>query len=175
MSQEDRREHLRQRTTETAALVRRAAQKLEARRSEPLEPGDLVLSPRTEDLPIEWLVLEKIETHPVQLIVAPVDTMALYGPTDVQLSRADTGGPVVARCGYPVRIAAELLSSRDRTGRVDAESLALAQSRCREPDRLAGMPTADELGSQPDYQDWIADVVQPACDRLLYPRPELRA
>ncbi len=167
MSHEDRRELLRRRTAERAALNRRATQRLDARRGEPLEPGDLVLSTRTEDLPIEWLVLEKTGTDPVQLVVAPVDAMALYGPADVQLSRAETGGPVIARCGYAARIAADLLSPRYRTGRVDALALALARERCRESSsRLAGRSVTDELGSQPDYQDWIEDVVLPACERL---------
>ena len=169
----DRREHLRRRTAEAAALHRRAAQRLDARRGEPLEPGDLVLSTRTQDLPIEWLVLERSDTDPAWLVVAPVDTMALYGPTDAQLSRAETGGPVVARCGHPVRLASDRLNARHRTGRVDAESLALALARYREAaDRLADRSLTDEQGGQPDYQDWVEDVLEPARDRLGAEDPE---
>ena len=166
MSHENRRELLRQRTAHRAALHRRAAQGIDGRQGEPLEPGDLALSTQTKDLPVEWLVLARTATDPNHLMVAPVDTMALYGPADVQLFRAETGGPIVARCGHVARVAADLLSPRYRTGAVDSEALARALERHRESaDPLTG-ESMNELGSQPDYQDWIEDVVLPACARL---------
>ena len=62
------------------------------------QPGEIYLSHRTANFPVEWLVLA---TEGKKIRVVPVDDFPLVGRTDVELSRNSLKGVAIARCGHP--------------------------------------------------------------------------
>ena len=98
----------------------------------------------------------------------PADTNPLRGPGDVWIGPDTPSGPLCLRCRHDVEVPASALDAGHRTGRVDAETLALALAAVRDHEQgtLDPGPTARETAEDPEYQDWEGTVLAPAAETV---------
>jgi hypothetical protein len=128
-------------------------------------PGDLYTLAETAGLPVEWLVVERTRDH-CRLVAA--DTNPALGSTDVPVPADMEGGPLSVRCAVSVQIDLETLRRGERTGTVDPEILESVRRRLEE------LATGSlDAAPDPELEDWIAEVLEPARAALLL--PELKA
>jgi hypothetical protein len=157
-----RRERLAQATRERSEELARARQ---PGNTGPAAPGDLFVLPATSDFPVEWAVLER---GPGDLWLAvPADAGPRAGSADVAVPAGEPGGPLSLRCGFAVSLDAGLLSPELRTGRLAGDTVTEALHRIRraESGALEPSPLAEEVDADPEYQDWVRDVLEPARER----------
>jgi hypothetical protein len=145
------------RAEEAAALARR--------QGEPPERGDLFLAPRTRAFAVEWLVLER---RGGRLLVIPADTQPLAGTGDVRLSARAPSGPLTLRCRHAAWVEERALAGAARSGRLAAGDVDRARARqaAAEAGEVDGEVLEQEVDLDPEYQDWIAEVVAPAREAL---------
>lgn len=165
-----RREQLRLRTGEALARLVEAG----AERTGPPRPGDLYVLAGTGEL--EWAVLLRAAGG---CLLVPADTHPLAGSDDVAVDRESPSGPLNLRCGFAVWIDAKRLAGAKRSGFVGADVVARAQAKLAESadpgDRA--LPAELEADRDPEYEDWVRDVLEPARDALteeVRPQPRVR-
>ena len=133
---------LRARTRDAVARWRadRAAKNL---MEGPLEPGDLVVLPRLDVPPVEWLVLggQRGDRRPV----VPVDTLPFRGRHDLILE-----GDSIARREGKVWLPTKVLGTGRRVGRVGDGALDRLNRGVEEPP-----PALLSSDSEPEYKEWI--------------------
>ena len=130
------------------------------------QPGEIYLSRRTAEFPVEWLVLA---TEGKRLQVVPVDDYPLVGSKDVELSRTAHLGTAVARCGLEAWTPAVAFAPELRTavlegaefGRLWERREAVASGKL-EPTLLEEVTDGD-----PEYQSWVGDTLRQAVEALL--------
>lgn len=157
-----RRERLAQATRERSEELARAQK---TGNTGPAVPGDLFVLPATSDFPVEWAVLER---GPGNLWLAvPADAGPRAGSADVAVPAGEPGGPLSLRCRFAVSLEAALLSPELRTGRLAGETVTEALHRIRQAESgdLEPSPLAEEVDADPEYQDWVRDVLAPARER----------
>lgn len=134
---------------------------LEQRRGRAPEPGEIFVLSETAELPVEWALLE---ARPKAFLAIPADTQPLAGSRDFALGANVLSGPLVLRCGHAAEIAASRLRPELRTGLLDPHSLAAARS--LQAALAAGTAAEDPLGEEvdrdPEYRDWVEEVLDPA-------------
>lgn len=134
---------------------------LEQRRGHAPEAGEIFVLPETAELPVEWALLE---TRPKAFLAIPVDTQPLAGSRDFALGSHVLSGPLSLRCGHAVEINAARLRPELRTGLLDPHSLAAA--RALQTALAAGTAAEDPMGEEvdrdPEYRDWVEEVLDPA-------------
>lgn len=140
-----------------AALER----ELEQRRGRAPEPGEIFVLSETAELPVEWALLE---ARPKAFLAIPADTQPLAGSRDFALSASVLSGPLVLRCGHAVEIAPSRLRPELRTGLLDPRSLAAARSlqKALADGTAAEDPMGEEIDRDPEYRDWVEEVLDPA-------------
>jgi hypothetical protein len=159
-------EHRRRREA-LAARARDRASRSEAelarRHGQPAGPGDLFVLPATADLPVEWAVLEQ-RSGDRRVLTVPADTQPLCGTADVEVAADSAGGPLSLRCRFGVWLDAALFDPELRSGALAPETVAAALDRRRQVEQgaLAPSPLAEEVDADPEYQDWIRAVAEPA-------------
>jgi hypothetical protein len=140
-----------------AALER----ELNRRRGRAPEPGEIFVLSETAELPVEWVLLE---ARPKAFLAIPADSQPLAGSRDFALGANVLSGPLVLRCGHAVEIAASRIRPELRTGLLDPHSLAAARS--LQAALAAGTAAEDPLGEEvdrdPEYRDWVEEVLDPA-------------
>ena len=131
----------------------------------PPEAGELVLFPETADLPVEWAVLGRDPGRPGLVLVVPADTNPQAGTTDVEVPEGSPVAPLALRCAFGVWIGEARLDTARRTGDVlDPEDVSAARRvwEARERGEPVGSLLAEEVDVDPEYRDWIEDVLLPA-------------
>jgi hypothetical protein len=144
------------------APAERRAVREEGRRP---EPGDLVLFPETAGLPVEWAVLGPAPGRPGMVLVVPADTHLKVGTGDVEVPEDSPLAPLVLRCAFGVQLGEVLLAKAHHTGDALAQEDVSAARRiweARERGEPVGSLLTQEVDADPDYQDWIEDVLLPA-------------
>ncbi|MFL6194844.1 MAG: hypothetical protein ACJ75H_11780 [Thermoanaerobaculia bacterium] len=140
----------------------RLAQALRPRGGEPAGPGDLFVLQATAGLPVEWAVLEREPDG--RWLAVPADAGPRAGSADVEVAAGEPGGPLSLRCRFAASLGAALLSPELRTGRLAEEAVAEALHRVRQI--ASGVqepsPLEEEVDADPEYQDWVRDVLAPA-------------
>lgn len=129
------------------------------------EVGELVLFPETADLPVEWAVLGRDPDRPGLVLVVPADTYTKAGTADVEVSEGSPVAPLTLRCAFGTWIGEARLSTARRTGDVlDSQDVSAARRvwEARERGEPVGSLLAEEVDADPEYQDWIEDVLVPA-------------
>jgi hypothetical protein len=125
-------------------------------------PGDLFVLAESADFAVEWLLVERERRGRCRIVVT--DTNPLLGLADVALPSESPGGPLSVRCAVGLSIAVESLKRGQRTGALAAEDLDRVRQRCQEQD--AGVLADSRLGAagepDPDYEDWLDEVLLPA-------------
>ncbi len=161
-------EHQRQ----LAATVEAAAE-LNARRAagperaaEPPRPGEVFLSRRTADFPVEWLIIEADGDGGARVV--PVDEHPYAGSRDLELSPVSLGGAGVVRCDLDAELDASVLEPELRTATLTETELDRVRRKCRaiagetlEPSLLEEVVDGD-----PEYHRWRAGTLRPALDAL---------
>ena len=134
---------------------------LEQRRGRAPEPGEIFVLPETAELPVEWALLE---ARPKAFLAIPADTQPLAGSRDFALGPHVLSGPLTLRCGHPVEIAAARLRPELRTGLLDPHSLAAVRSLQTALARgtASDDPMGEEVDRDPEYRDWVEEVLDPA-------------
>ncbi len=147
--------------TEGSALRAALASELERRRGHAPEPGEIFVLTETAELPVEWALLE---ARPLAFLAVPADVQPLAGSRDLALGANVLSGPLVLRCGHAVLIAAARLRPELRTGLLDPATLTAA--RALHAILAAGTADLDPLGEEidrdPEYRDWVEEVLDPA-------------
>jgi hypothetical protein len=140
------------------AKHRQTAGELDPRGGEPPAPGDLFVAAATREFPVEWLVVELAPRPPARWLVLPADTNPLLGSADLALPTGAAAGPLSLRCRYGVWLACGALDPALRTGRVAPEVVAGALRR----HGLTGTPPDLPADGDPEYEDWVDEVLDPA-------------
>jgi hypothetical protein len=143
-------------------------------RGGPPEPGDLFVLAATEDLPVEWAILDG-RPGSGELLAVPADTNPLTGSGDVEVPATEPGGPLSLRCRFATWLDAGLFRPDLRSGSLAAETVAEARQRVRRVDlgALEPSPLAEEVDAESEYRDWIRDVPERARALALAARPGL--
>lgn len=131
----------------------------------PPETGDLVLFPETADLPVEWAVLGGDPGRPGFVLVVPADTHLKVGTADVEVPGDSPLAPLILRCAFGVQLGEARLATAHRTGDALAPEDVSAVRRvweARERGEPVGSLLTQEVDADPEYQDWIEDVLIPA-------------
>lgn len=164
MDLQTRREDLRRRTAE--ALDRLAE---EGPSGGAPSAGDLYVLARAGDGPLEWAVLYRAAGR---CLVVPADSFPLAGSSDVAVNRTAASGPLRLRCAFAVWIDAKLLDGRERSGFVAAGVVEEARAKLAavEDGEVSALPSELEADRDPEYEDWIDEVVAPGRDALVEER-----
>lgn len=130
----------------------------------PPEPGDLVLFSETATLPVEWAVLGSDPGRPGLVLVVPADTNPKAGTADIEVSEESAIAPLTLRCGFGVWIGEARLRTARRTDVLDPQDVAAARQvwEARERGEPVGSLLAEEVDADPEYRDWIEDVLVPS-------------
>jgi hypothetical protein len=128
-------------------------------------PHELVLFPETADLPVEWAVLGRDPGRPGLVLVVPADTYTKKGTADVAVPDGSPLAPLTLRCGFGAWIDEARLKTARRTGDVlDSQGAAAARQLWddRERGESVGSLLTEEVDADPEYKDWIDEVLVPA-------------
>lgn len=116
---------------------------------------------------LAWAALHREAGDGARLLLVAADVNPLVGSGDVAV--ADPGiGALTLRCRFAVRASEHDLGPATLLGTLPAEPLARAEARWQEiaEGRSVGTFTEQETEEDPEYQDWIDDVVRPAVGKL---------
>lgn len=127
-------------------------------------PGDVVVSERTANFDVEWAVLAREPERPGQLLAVVADGQPIVGSADIEIPATSPGGPLVLRCRWGGWIDAEVLAPAARTASLDSNDVARARHRQGEVEReaVSGSILALEVDDDPDYRDWVSEILEPA-------------
>jgi hypothetical protein len=156
--------------SEAIAAGKQAAAALERAGGRQAGPGDLFVVRETAEFPVEWLVVESARRDPRLLYLVPADTNPLLGSADWAIAAGPATGPLALRCRYGVWLDASHLDPALHAGRLAPEALAPAARRCAAirdgspaaAGAAAGSPAGGDADDDPEYEDWLAEVVAPA-------------
>lgn len=137
----------------------------------PPEPGDLFVLRATEDLPVEWAILDR--RPPGELLAVPADANPLAGGADVEVPASAPGGPLCLRCRFAVWLRPGLFEPELRSGTLEPETVAEARQQVRrvEAGTLEPSPLAEETDADSEYRDWLLEVPERARALALAARP----
>jgi hypothetical protein len=140
----------------------------------PPEPGDLFVFAETAGFPIEWAVLDVQAGGHGELLAVPADTNPLAGSADVEVPAGEPGGPLNLRCRFALRLDALRFDPARRTGALESEAIARALRKRAdlESGEVHASPLAYEADADPEYEDWVREVLVPAHAALSQPAAE---
>jgi hypothetical protein len=138
------------------------------------EVGDLYVLAETADFPVEWAILDRRTGNPERLLAVPADTNPLAGSADVEVLANEPAGPLSLRCRFGLWVDAARFDPSRRTGALtpDAVARALARRGELEAGESAASPFAWEADADPEYEDWVREVLVPAHAALARPLAE---
>jgi hypothetical protein len=129
--------------------------------------GQVLALPELGEPRLAWAVLRREEGESERLLLVAADVNPLVGPGDVSVT-GPVASPLTLRCRFAVSMSEREIGAATLLGTLPPEALALADSRWQAIS--AGRPTGtfseQETEEDPEYQDWIEDVVRPAAGKL---------
>lgn len=166
MSSDERWQQLRQKTGEAAARQAAVRRELAQRGTEPPRPGDVYVLRETADFPVEWAVLEG-GGDAGRLRLVPADANPQAGTSDLSVAAAD-GGPLTLRCAFATWRPAADLASAQRVRQLPPSVVAAARRLCEAvaAGEAEGSLLAQEVDDDPEYEEWLGEVVAPATATL---------
>jgi hypothetical protein len=134
----------------------------------PPQPGDLFVLPETADFPVEWALLDR---RSGQMLAVAADTNPLAGSADVEILPGEPAGPLSLRCRFGLWVDASRFDPSRWTGVLDPDAVARALAKRAELESgdLTASPLADETDADPEYEDWVREVLAPAHSVLSRP------
>jgi hypothetical protein len=151
--------------------TRQAAQAWEqargARADGPVEAGQVLILPELNEPRLAWAVLRREPGMSERRLLVAADVNPLVGSGDLAVSGAVTGSLTV-RCRFAVWVSGQDLRVPQLLGTLPPEALAQAEAlrQALEVGRPVGSFSEQETEEDPEYQDWIEDVVRPAVGKL---------
>jgi hypothetical protein len=137
----------------------------------PPAPGDLFVFAETADFPVEWAVLSHGPGEDGRLLAVPADTHPLAGSADVEVLAGEPAGPLCLRCRFGLWLDAARFDPARYTGTLppDAVARALDLRAALESGEPQASPLAYEAEADPEYEDWVREVLAPAHAALAQP------
>jgi hypothetical protein len=171
MRERDPRERAKQGLDAALSRFGRERARLEERGAEPW-PGDLFVLPETADWPVEWLLVERAREGRCRVVAA--DAHPVLGCADVAIGPEAEGGPLSVRSAVGLWLGVESLRRAERTGALAADDLDRVRRKRAELDagRLADPRLGQEGEPDPDYEDWLDEVLIPARSALSPAAPQ---
>lgn len=138
--------------------------------AKPPEPGDVYVLERTAEFDVEWAIIDRDPDNSDRLLTVPADGCSFVGSADVEVPEVAPFGPLVLRCRFGSWIDAGCFEPGFRVGRLGPDDVARARHKLTEVDEgtVEGHDAFD-TDLDPDYRDWVEDVLVPA--RLALARP----
>jgi len=135
------------------------------------ELGDLYVFAETAGFPVEWAVLDAPAGGPGRCLAVPADTNPLAGSADVEILANEPAGPLSLRCRFALWLDAARFDPDRRTGALapDAVARALEKKAALEAGDPAASPLSWETDADPEYEDWVREVLIPAHAALASP------
>lgn len=132
-----------------------------------LQPGCVVVLPDLEEPRLAWAVLRKAPSNGDRWLLAATDSNPLLGTGDVAVAGPEIGLQTV-RCRFAVAARVEDLGIVTPFGTLPDDALARVEARLKaiEENLSLGTLSEHETEEDPEYQDWLDDVVRPAVARL---------
>lgn len=131
-------------------------------------PGDLYVSERSADFPVEWMVVGADPARPGRLLVVAADAAPFAAGGDVAVPAAAPGGPLTLRSRFTVSVEPEDLLSEHRVGSLPELFVAAVRERSAQLAAGTYRPTVleQETEADPEYRDWQEEVLAPATAAL---------
>lgn len=156
--------------------TRRAAgawgQAREPRGDQPAEPipiraGQVLILPELDEPRLAWGVVRREAGENARLLLVAADVNPLVGSGDVAVN-GPAIGPLILRCRFTVWVSERKLGATALHATLPPEALSRVDSRCQAiaADQPVGTFSEQETEEDPEYQDWIEDVVRPAAGKL---------
>lgn len=160
-----RRERLRHEATGDALRNYAAAQSaIEGRQGQPPGPGDLLLAAETSELPIEWAIIEQDPHDMSRCLAVPADFNPMAGSADVEVQNDRATGPLTLRCKFGIWIDSAAFDTHLRSGFLLPEDVRRASRKLMqiEAGTLEASAAQQDTDDDPEYQDWIKNVLTKA-------------
>ncbi len=157
---------------ESLRALERYEQKQEALAGEsarPPAPGDVYVLEPTRDFNLEWVLVANDPADPDRFLAVPADGNFLAGSADIELPDDSGVGSLRLRCRFGTWIDATLLKAELRVGVVRSDEVSRVRRKWIETGDgvLTGPVLAREVDDDPEYRDWVEDVLIPARRTLL--------
>ncbi|MCP4547132.1 MAG: hypothetical protein GY835_11755 [bacterium] len=157
---------------ESLRALERYEQKQEALAGERARPpalGDVYVLDPTRDFHIEWVLVANDPADPDCFLAVPADGNFLAGSADLELGDDSAVGSLRLRCRFGTWIDATLLKPELRVGVLGSDEVSRARQKWREVgDGVLTAPVlAREVDDDPEYKDWVEEVLIPARRALL--------
>lgn len=131
--------------------------------------GDLVLLAASAEFPVEWLLLEPDPEQEGQFLAVPADTNPVAGSHDFPLPATASLAPLTLRLAVPLSIQVPARGT-SATKRGSLQPDLLQRALVLRQEILRGQVKASERQREtdvdPDYEDWMREVVEPALDAV---------
>jgi hypothetical protein len=133
----------------------------------PVLVGQVLVLPELGEPRLSWAVLRQEAGQNERLLLVAADVNPLVGSGDVAVA-GPVAGSLTLRCRFAVWVSERELGATVLLGTLPPEELSRAESRRQaiEADRPVGTFSEQETEEDPEYQDWIEDVVRPAVAKL---------
>jgi len=163
-------------TQELLADSRRALDRYEQKqevlagaRARPPASGDVYVLEPTRDFNLEWMLVAHDPADPGRFLAVPADGNFLAGSADVELPDDSAAGSLRLRCRFATWIGSTVLDPALRVGVVGRGEVERARRKWFEvgDGEVAGPRLAREVDDDPEYRDWVKDVLIPARRTLL--------
>ena len=130
----------------------------------PPEPGDIFGVEETAGVGVEWAILARDPIDVRRLLAVPVDGGSLVGSGDLAVVEPASSGPLILRCRFGVWLDAELFDPAQRTAILGLDVTSRARDRWSQISEglFSGSVLGREVDEDPEYQDWLDEVVAPA-------------
>jgi hypothetical protein len=157
---------------ETLEVAERHAERrreLTAQGDRPPALGDVYVLEATRDYPVHWVLVTHDPADPALLLAVPADGNFLVGSADVALPEGAAVGALTVRCRFGVWIASAHLETRERVGVIEERVVSQAHEKWSDLGNrgVVGTVLEREVDDDPEYQEWVEDVLRPARETLL--------
>jgi hypothetical protein len=133
----------------------------------PSDAGQVLILPELGEPRLAWAVLRREAGENGRRLLVAADVNPLVGSGDIAVTAPVTGS-LTLRCRFAVWVSEREIGAATLLATLPPEALARADSRWRTlaAGGPAGTFTEQETEEDPEYQDWIEDVVRPAVGQL---------
>lgn len=162
MSRSSRQERIHTLTRKALEGYAHSRAERERRLHQPPQPGDIFVLAAASRIPIEWVVLERDPEAPDRFLAVAADLNPPAGSADVAVPAGTAAGPLSVRCGSTVRLRLDDLDPAWRTGFLEPEYLDRVRRKRSDiaAGTLFGSHFEQEADSEPEYRDWMKEVIE---------------
>ena len=136
--------------------------------------GDVHVFEHTQDFPVEWVFVARDPATPELLLMIPADGNFLVGSCDLAMPDDSSVGALKLRCRFGVWVATERLEGRPPVGSVGEKVAGRARQKWLDVGQgdTIGSVLEREVDDDPEYREWVEEVLVPARQALVESSPE---